>query len=284
MKTIGFIDYYISEWHANNYPKWIKEASGKVGCEFKVGYVYAELDISPVDGVSTDEWCDKFGAERCGSISELCERADYICILSPSNPEKHLEYAKEAFKCGKPTYVDKTFAENLSSAREIFSLGEKYGTPFFSSSALRYAEELSELSCPECAVIIGPGSNFDEYIIHLLEITVKLFGTHPVRIKAENQGKNQSILRLELEGGRVASIAFSPSAPYSVICEKEDGTTVCKAIQPGFFPSLIESILRFYLTGKVPFSGEETLAVMKIRDGALKAHREPDRWISLGEQ
>ena len=24
MKTIGFIDYYLSEWHANNYPDWIK--------------------------------------------------------------------------------------------------------------------------------------------------------------------------------------------------------------------------------------------------------------------
>ena len=25
MKTIGFVDYYISEWHANNYPAWIKQ-------------------------------------------------------------------------------------------------------------------------------------------------------------------------------------------------------------------------------------------------------------------
>ena len=24
---IGFIDYYLDEWHANKYPAWIKEAS-----------------------------------------------------------------------------------------------------------------------------------------------------------------------------------------------------------------------------------------------------------------
>ena len=24
MKTIGFIDYYLDEWHANNYPAWIR--------------------------------------------------------------------------------------------------------------------------------------------------------------------------------------------------------------------------------------------------------------------
>ena len=28
MKKIGFIDYYLNEWHADHYPKMIKEASG----------------------------------------------------------------------------------------------------------------------------------------------------------------------------------------------------------------------------------------------------------------
>ena len=27
MGKIGFIDYYISEWHANNYPAWLKQAN-----------------------------------------------------------------------------------------------------------------------------------------------------------------------------------------------------------------------------------------------------------------
>ena len=27
MKKIGFIDYYLDEWHANNYPRMIAEAS-----------------------------------------------------------------------------------------------------------------------------------------------------------------------------------------------------------------------------------------------------------------
>ena len=27
MKTVGFIDYYLDEYHANNYPQWLKDAS-----------------------------------------------------------------------------------------------------------------------------------------------------------------------------------------------------------------------------------------------------------------
>ena len=38
MKKIGFIDYYIDEWHANNYPNWIRESKYKD--EFEVSYAY----------------------------------------------------------------------------------------------------------------------------------------------------------------------------------------------------------------------------------------------------
>ena len=61
MKKIGFVDYYISEWHANNYPGWIKN----LDCGYEVTHAWAELDVSPIDGRSTAEWCDKFCVEKC---------------------------------------------------------------------------------------------------------------------------------------------------------------------------------------------------------------------------
>ena len=78
MKKIGFVDYYISEWHANNYPAWMQEANEKLGLDYQVAYAWAEEDISPVDGVSTDQWCEKTGVERCQTIAELCEKSDVI--------------------------------------------------------------------------------------------------------------------------------------------------------------------------------------------------------------
>ena len=91
MKKIGFVDYYISEWHANNYPVWIKEICEQTGEEFCIAYAWAERYDSPYDGRNTDEWCAAFGAEKCETIAELCEKSDYILVLSPSNPEKHLQ-------------------------------------------------------------------------------------------------------------------------------------------------------------------------------------------------
>ena len=38
MKTIGFIDYYLSEWHANHISDWLKQVGETTGLEFKIGY------------------------------------------------------------------------------------------------------------------------------------------------------------------------------------------------------------------------------------------------------
>ena len=43
MKKIGFIDYFLSQWHANNYPAWIKEANEKLGTDFEVYTIVKHL-------------------------------------------------------------------------------------------------------------------------------------------------------------------------------------------------------------------------------------------------
>ena len=269
MKKIGFIDYYISEWHANNYPEWIKAASEKMGEDFAVAYAWAELDISPEDGVSTDEWCEKYGAEKCGSIAELCEKSDYILILSPSNPEKHLAYAKEAFKCGKNTYVDKTFAPDFDTAKEIFDTAEKYGTRFFSSSALRFADELSKLSPSDTLKISGGGRSIEEYIIHQIEMAVKVQGVGAGTVSLK---KRCGVAKIEISypDGRLSTLSYKDSSSFSVNS---------KPIKSQFFVNLISDILRFYLTGEVSFDTAQTLEVIKIRDAVIALSKRAARSV-----
>lgn len=127
MRKIGLVDLYLSEWHANHYPAWIKEASTTLGETYEVAYAWAEEDISPIDGRTTAEWCETFLVEACKTLSELCEKSDCIMILVPSNPETHLRYAEAVLPYKKPTYIDKTFAEDHKTAQKIFTEG--YGMP-----------------------------------------------------------------------------------------------------------------------------------------------------------
>lgn len=65
--------------------------------------------------MTSEEWCSKFGAEKCDTIQEVAQKSDALMILSPDNSEFHLPFAKEAFPSGKPVFVDKTFANDLIS-------------------------------------------------------------------------------------------------------------------------------------------------------------------------
>ncbi len=263
MKKIGFIDYYLSEWHANNYPIWMKEVCEKTGDDFAIAYAWAELDISPVDSRSTDQWCNEFGAEKCSSIEELCEKSDFIVILAPSNPEKHLGYVREAFKYGKPTYVDKTFSPNYSEAVEMFEIAKKYGTPFFSTSALRYATELDTVGSPNKFETWGGGRSFNEYSVHQIEMVVKTINSKCVSTKAETLESGFKFC-LEFENGKKAEINYDPNNSFAI---SSDGNK--QAVSSPFFKNLIADILRFFNTKETSFDTAQTLEVMRIREDLL---------------
>ena len=277
MKTIGFADYYISEWHANNYPAWIKAACEKIGEDIEVKYVWAEISTSPLDGVTTEEWCKKYCAEQCSSISELCEKADYICILAPSNPEKHLSYAKEVLKYGKNTYIDKVFAPDYATAAEIFDIAKKYGTKFFSTSALRYAKELEAVEGACNLKTTGSGSNFEEYIVHQAEMVIKTLRTSIDKVRVDSEDGIQYDCRVLLADGKAASLGFSANLPYAI--GDVDVADELISIKSNYFTAFIEDMIRFYITGDVSFDIAETLEVMKLCEALIKAKNNLGEWI-----
>ena len=278
MKKIGFVDYFISEWHANNYPAWIDRIAAEMGVDYKVAYAWAELETSPVDGITTAEWCEKFGAEPCATIDELCEKSDVIVILSPSNPETHLRYAEAVLKHGKRTYIDKTFAPDSAVAKEIFAIGEKYGTPFFSTSALRYATELDAVDAPDSLLVTGGGSNLPEYFIHLGEMVVKKMGAIK-SVKAIANG-SQWIIQAKTASGKDATMIWGASMPYGAYMTKS-GKETWKSLKSPFFDGLIADMLNFFETGKASFDCAETLEVIALRDAALAAVKNPGEEIEV---
>ena len=272
MKTIGFIDYFLDEWHANSYPAWIKEAAEKLGADVRLAYAWAEKDSE--SGLTTDEWCAKFGTEKCETLNEICEKSDYLIVLAPSNPEKHLEYAKEVLKYGKRTYIDKTFAPNYKDAKEIFDIAKKYKAEIFSSSALRYATELDGIKNAKNLIITGGGKSVDEYIVHQIEQLTVLFGIGAESVTASGQG-DQRIFSVKYLDGRKATMIFAPALPFTV-CYDGDAVGYAPMTSP-FFNGLIADIVGFFETGKCRPKKEETLEIMKIREASVNAAE------SLGE-
>lgn len=281
MKKIGFVDFYISEWHANNYPVWIKEVCDEQGFEYELAYAWAEQDLSPYDGRTTAQWCRDFGAEQCATIAELCERSDVIFILSPSNPEKHLAYAKEVLRFGKPTYIDKTFTQNLAEAEQIFAIAKEYGTPFFSSSALRYEKALDD--CNDCRhiTVFMSGSSAQEYIIHDIEMVVKKLGVGANRVICIENG-DQKFFHLGYNDDRTACLVYAPfGLPGATIMQSADGSGITANSRSKIFNELIADILRFFGDLTVSFDTAQTLEAMKIRDAVLASLDKCGEYVSF---
>lgn len=277
MKKIGFIDYYLSEWHANHYPEWIRQANEALGTDYRVTMAWAECEISPIDGVSTDEWCEKNGVTRAESISALCAGCDAIFILAPSNPEKHLPYAKEAFPFAKPTFVDKTFAQSYVEALELVELANRFGTPVFSSSALRYAEELERFEGVKDLIVTAGGNDLAEYLIHPVEMAVRLIKDQAVSAKAVRVGRCQYLLEAATANGKSVTVVYSKRMAYTLAGELEDGKSLYTAVRSDFFGRLTQAIVGFFESGVAPVPLTETLEVMHLCDLMLAAAKEAEK-------
>ena len=278
MKKIGFVDFYLSEWHANNYPNWMKAVAAEMGAELELAYAWAELDVSPIDGVTSAEWCEKYGATLCSSLEELCEKSDYIAILAPSDPDHHLPLARTVLKYGKPTFIDKTFAPNSAEANEIFAIAEQYGTKFFSTSALRYGTELEKFEGFTNIIVTGGGSNLPEYLVHIVEIAVKVLQDPIKRVKMEYKG-NIRFCHAETVSGKLATLMYMPGFGYSIAGMDADGKGRHKMIASPFFNVLMGEIIKFFQTGEYPFDPAETREVMRVRDAILACDATPGVWV-----
>ena len=136
---VGFIDDYLDNWHANNYPKLIDECSDG---RYTVACAYGRAD-TPYGGMTNREWSEKTGIPLIESPEEVIAGCDVLMVLAPNSPETHPEIADAALRSGKPVYVDKTFAADGKTARKLFGIADAHGTPCWSSSALRFPTELS---------------------------------------------------------------------------------------------------------------------------------------------
>ncbi|WP_152396648.1 Gfo/Idh/MocA family oxidoreductase [Paenibacillus guangzhouensis] len=277
MKKIGFIDYYLDEWHANNYPTWIRDASGG---SMEVAYAYGMKDAE--NGLSNAAWCERHGVTLLPTIEAVVEQSDYLIVLSPDHPEQHEALAELPLASGKPTYVDKTFAPDRATALRLFERAAQHRTPLYSSSALRFATEYVEAEREGIRVVSswGPGA-FDNYSIHQLEPIASLMGTDAKRIMFIGTETVPAIL-LEFSGGRQATIQHpGPGCPF--ILSVNDASGKCSILQPqsNFFQLFIRDLIAFFESGRATVRAEETVAIITwIEYGRMAAQR-PYQWIEL---
>lgn len=278
MKKVGFIDYYLNEWHADNYPKWISDNSYG---EYEVQYAWAAIDC-PFPGMkSNKQWAEEHKIELCATMEEVIAKSDVLIVLSPDNAEQHEKLSRLPLQSGKRVYIDKTFANDRATAKRIFDVADKYKSVCFSTSALRFASEY--VTAKKDGLIAlnswGPG-NYETYSIHQIEPIVVLMGTKAQRVMHIGNDKLPGLI-IEFEGNRFATMFnYDKGSPFMMNLAFNDENRLIQ-VQSDFFQEFIKAMLNFFETGDIKASHEETLTVISIREAGFKAAENPGTWIDV---
>ncbi len=279
MKKIGFVDYYLDEWHANNYPQYIKELSNG---RYEVCFAYGQID-SPVGGRTNEQWSRDMNILLLSSIEEVVEKSDFLILLSPDNPEMHEELSKLVLTSQKLCYVDKTFAPDKATAERIFEYADKHNTKCYSSSALRFSSELDDIDKESVYKIYseGPGK-YDMYSIHQIEPIVCLMKARAKRVMALGDMLHPSMV-IEFEDGRLAQMrqCQGEEVDFKITAVNKENEPSEYVIHSDYFELFIKSLIKYFDSGVVPVLHEQTIDVIAIREAGLRAFENPFNWIEL---
>ncbi|NQZ69958.1 MAG: Gfo/Idh/MocA family oxidoreductase [Lentisphaeria bacterium] len=279
MKKIGFIDYFLDGWHANNYPIWIKEAKR----DYEVSIAWEEISKEGLR--NGKDWCKDFNVELAGSIEQLINESDCLIVLAPGNPETHERLADLALQSGKPLYIDKTFAPDLAAAERMFIKADVHGTPLMTSSALRFVPDLQAADLKEkadTAFSLGGGSSFQEYSIHQLEMIVMLMGTEAKRVMQTGTEFSQQLI-IDYGNDRRASLSLSPNQGFEIHGHYKNKDSLSIADPGDFWPGFITALLDFFDTGISSVPKEETLEIIKLVEAGICALDTTDEWFELND-
>jgi len=265
-RRIGFVDLNVDNFHANVYLAALRNELKDRG--------FAVSGCTALKVESGRAWAEKNGVPWYDSVEALAPDVDFFMVLAPSNPEVHLPLCEQVFPFGKPTFVDKTFAPDLDTARRIFALADRYGVPVQTSSALRYTNVQKYVAeCGQSSVrhmfTWGSGTSFQEYAIHPVEMAISCLGPDARELMRRGDERFVSLL-VNFSGDRSATVNvhLMSKTPYSAVVVTEGVSQYIQVDRPPLFIHAAAAILDFFESGRPLVPRSETLAIRRILDVA----------------
>lgn len=267
--------------HVIAFTKIINNPDNNYGCRVVVGYAGGSPDI--YDSYTrvekfTKQIQDELGVEIVDSIEELCEKVDGV-LLESVDGRPHLEQVKPVIAAGKPVFIDKPMAGNLADVIEIFRLAKENNVPCWSSSSLRFAPDtIGARSNKDIGKVLGCASygpcTLEEhhpdlywYGIHGVEALFTIMGTGCETVTRVHTEDTDMVVGV-WKDGRIGTFRGLRSGKRSYGATVFGSESIAQAGGSGGYKPLIDEIIKFFKTGKVPVPAEETIEMFAFMSAA----------------
>ena len=232
------------------------------------------------------------GVEITDSIPALLGKVDAVLLLSIDG-RPHPEQARPVWATKKPLFIDKPIAPSLAQIIEIYHQAQASGTPFFSSSSLRYGAGVVALChSPKIGRVLGcdaysnsksilPGHpDLFYYAIHGSEMLFTIMGPcckTVSRVKTDAADLAVGVW----EDGRLGTFRGirQGQVGFGATVFGEKGIDAIHKFEG--YDALLVQIAKFFQTGKPPLSPQQTLEIYAFLEGADESARLGGQPVSL---
>jgi len=289
--------------HATAFTKLINVEKAGFAADFRVtaAYQWGSRDI-----VSATNRYPRYIAEMKGmgvelkpTIESLIESVDCIC-LETNDGREHLGQAEKVFAAGKPVFIDKPLAHNLTDAIKIYRLGRRYGARYFSSSVLRFSSVAraarsgaygkirgAAIVSPSPEEVQGTHNFYSWYGIHGFEPLVAIMGPGVEKVSCFRNATDD-VINATWSDGRMGELRLMrESWIYSgyVLPENPADKKNPLVVFDGYpgYQEILKEILRFFKTGAPPVLPEETLEIAAFMEAAEMSAKKGGAPVTLAE-
>ena len=255
-------------------------AGARVVAGYRGGSPDVESSYTRLDKF-TETLKTKYGVEIVPDIPALLQKVDAV-LLESVDGRLHLEQAKPVLVAKKPVFIDKPLASTYADAKEIARLARASGTPWFSSSSLRYSAQAVELKGPNTlgAFTWGPGPlephhqlELSWYGIHAIEMLYTLMGTGCESV-TNTSTADADLVAGRWKDGRVGTVRCGRgkgSSAYGAVVYTPSQPRQSREDKGAYYGNLLAEVVKFFQTGKPPVPNEETLEIFAFLDAAQRS-------------
>lgn len=229
------------------------------------------------------------GVEIVKSIEEVADRSDAI-LLESVDGRVHLAQFRAVAR-GKPVFIDKPAAASLADVRAIFRHADETKTPCFTSSALRFCEEVQTLAGDKAVGDVVGCEAVSPMHIEPSHPDLFWYGVHGVEALYTILGPGcETLTRTDTESSTVVAGKWSDGRIGTYRGLKHGGAyaatlfgTKSVAHRAGFsgYGPLVEKICTFFITRKEPVSREETIEMFAFMEAADDSKRRGGSPVAL---
>ncbi len=220
---------------------------------------------------------EQLGVPVVDSPEQLLGQVDAVLVLSVCG-QSHQSGALPFLEAGLPVFVDKPFACTLEDARQMAELADKSGSLLWSSSAMRFSDEVqsmnngdSQLGEIQSVLAFGPAIHATgnpgllHYGIHSAEVLFTLLGSEyelTSRVHREDADLITAVFSGTkfgmLRGARTGSNAYG----FTAFCER--GVIHRRVSTRYAYRNLCRAIVQSLETGQPPVPLETTLNLLEF--------------------